>query len=196
MEPQSLFPLLVLGALVLVPLLWLMGTYNGLVRLRNACDESWSSIDAQLQRRYDLVPNLVETVRAFAQHERETLERVAQARTRAAANHGTPESQAADENTLVHELRHLFVLVEAYPTLRSDRHFLELQRELSLTEDRIARARRFYNANVRDLNIAVASFPANLVAAPFGFRERQFFEIEDHARPAPAVHLGDAAPPA
>lgn len=188
MDPAFVF-LIFAFAVVLVPLLWLMGTYNGLVRLRNACDESWSSIDAQLQRRYDLIPNLVETVRGFAQHERETFERVVEARSRAAANHGDPESQAGDENTLVHELRRLFILVEQYPTLKSDAHFLELQRELSLTEDRIARARRFYNTNVRDLNIRVDSFPANLVASPFGFQTRQYFEIEDHVRVAPVVDL-------
>lgn len=195
MEPAVLIALLVMGAIVFMPLLWLIGTHNGLVRLRNACDESWSSIDAQLQRRYDLIPNLVETVRGYADHERRTFERVVEARARAAANHGSPASQADDENSLVHELRQLFVLVEAYPVLKSDQHFLELQRELALTEDRIARARRFYNANVRDLNVRVGSFPANLVAGPFGFRERQFFEIEDHVRAAPGVQLGDPARP-
>lgn len=189
-DPAALLPLALLGLLVLVPLLWLVVTYNRLVRRRNACDESWSSIDSELQRRYDLVPNLVESVRAFAAHERAVLEGVVAARSRAAANHGEPESQARDENALIGELRRLFVVVEAYPSLKSDRNFLALQQELSLTEDRIARARRFYNANVRDLNVAVASFPSSLVAGPFGFRPRQFFEIEDHVRAAPVLSFG------
>lgn len=183
----ELIPLIVLGAVLLAPALWLMGTYNGLVRKRNACNESWSSIDSELQRRYDLIPNLVESVRAYAAHERATLESVTQARARAAANHGDPEDQARDENALIGELRRLLVVAEAYPELKADRHFLALQQELALTEDRIARARRFYNANVRDLNIRVASFPANLVANAFRFTARQFFEIEDHARVVPPV---------
>jgi LemA protein len=167
------------GAVVLLVLLWIAGMYNGLVRLRNTCDESWSDIDTELRRRHDLIPNLVETVRGYAAHERETLERVVEARARASERHESPTSLAADENALVDALRRLLVLVERYPDLKANAHFLELQAELAHTEDRIQRARRFYNANVRDYNNRCEVFPSNLVASAFGFRTREFFEIEE-----------------
>jgi LemA protein len=185
MEP-ALVLLLITGAVALLGLLWLALAYNALVRLRNYCNESWSDIDTELQRRYELIPNLVATVQGYAKHERETLERVIEARNTAQANHGSIASQAKDENVLVGQLRHLFAVAEAYPDLKANQNFLHLQHELVNTEDRIQRARRFYNANVRDLNVRIDTFPTNLVAGLFGFQPREFFEIEDGAlRSAP-----------
>jgi len=172
----------------LVVLLWVAGLYNGLVRVRNACDESWADIDTELRRRYDLIPNLVETVKGYAAHERNVLEGVIQARNTAQANHGSPESQAKDENVLVGGLRQLFALAESYPDLKANQNFLKLQDELSVTEDRLQRSRRFYNANVRDLNNRIEVFPSNIIAQQFGFQKREYFEIEEAAvREAPAV---------
>lgn len=164
---------------VLIALVWVIGTYNALVRLRNACQESWSGIDTELKRRYDLIPNLVNTVKGYAKHEQETFERVVQARQTAADNQGAVGSQAYDENSLVKEVRHLFALAEAYPELKADEHFLELQKELTRTEDRIQRMRRFYNANVRDINNRIEMFPSSVIANMFGFKMQDFFEVEE-----------------
>ncbi|MGQ9575233.1 MAG: LemA family protein [Thermoguttaceae bacterium] len=181
--------LVVLGVALLV-LVWIAAMYNGLVRGRNTCDESWSDIDTELKRRYDLIPNLVEVVRGYAKHEREVLERVARARAAAVASTGSPESQARDENVLVRGLRELLAVAENYPELKASRNFLDLQEKLAHTEDRIQRARRFYNANVRDYNNRCEVFPSNLVASGFGFQKREFFEIEDVIqRQAPPVTL-------
>jgi LemA protein len=163
--------------------------FNGLVRLRNYCDESWSDIDTELKRRYDLIPNLVNTVKGYAAHEREVLEGVTRARNAALANTGSPASQAKDENVLVGNLRQLMAVVERYPDLKASHNFLELQQELTNTEDRIQRARRFYNANVRDLNTRIEVAPSNLVAGWFGFQKREMFEIDDVARQAPEVRV-------
>lgn len=179
-----------IGAFIL--LLWVIGTYNGLVRTRNHTDESWSGVDTELKRRYDLIPNLVETVKGYATHERETFERVIAARNRAAANHDSPEDQARDENNLVGSLKQLFAVVEGYPDLKASRSYLALQEELTTTENRIQRARRFYNANVRDLANRIETFPSNLIAGMFGFEKREFFEIEDSSqRAVPTVDLTD-----
>lgn len=189
--PERILPLAILGGAVLVPLLWLLVTYNGLVRLRLHVKESWSGIDTELKRRYDLIPNLVQTVRGYAAHERDTLEAVVRARQRAVESTGSPSSQARDENVLVGSLRQLLAVSEAYPDLKASAHFLGLQRELANTEDRIQAARRFYNANVRDLNTRVEQFPSNLVAGAFGFRAAEFFEVEDTGtRAPPVVRLG------
>jgi len=171
-----------LGVLVLV---WLAGTYNGLVRLRQHVRESWSGIDTELKRRYDLIPNVVETVKGYAAHEREVLERVTEARGRAVASTGSPASQARDENLLVGALSRLFAVSEGYPDLKASESFLQLQQELVNTEDRIQAARRFFNANVRDLNTRVESFPSNLVAGMFHFGKEEFFEVEAAAVRAP-----------
>lgn len=175
----SMVPLLIAGGIILLLLIIVAGMYNGLVRARNACDESWSDIDTELRRRYDLIPNLVETVKGYAAHEKDTLERVIRARNTAMANHGSPESQAKDENVLVGALRQLFALAESYPDLKANQNFLQLQAELANTENRIQRARRFYNANVRDLSNRIDVFPSNLIASMFGFTKREYFEIED-----------------
>lgn len=161
-----------------VVLFWAALTYNALVRTRQQVRESWSGIETELKRRYDLIPNLVDAVRGYAAHEREALETVTAARARAAASHGGPASQAADEKPLVDGLRRLFAVAEAYPDLKASSHFLDLQRELANTEDRIQAARRFYNANVRDLNTRIEVFPSNLVAGLFHFRPAEFFEVE------------------
>lgn len=175
----TLVSVLIGGGLVLFLLIIVAAMYNGLVRARNACDESWADIDTELRRRYDLIPNLVECVKGYAAHEKETLERVIKARNVAMENHGSPESQAKDENVLVGALRQVFALAESYPQLKANENFLHLQEELANTEDRIQRSRRFYNANVRDLNNRIDVFPSNLIASSFGFGKREYFEIED-----------------
>jgi LemA protein len=188
MNPSLVPVLIVLGIPVLLAI-WVMVMFNGLVRLRNFCDESWSDIDTELKRRYDLIPNLVNTVKGYATHEREVLERVTAARNAAVANTGSPASQAKDENALIGSLRQLFAVVEHYPELKASHNFLELQKELANTEDRIQRARRFYNANVRDLNTRIEVFPSNIVAGWFRFEKRELFEIEDVERQAPDVRM-------
>jgi LemA protein len=163
-------------------LLWAVGAYNRLVRRKNTVDESWADIETELKRRYDLIPNLVETVKGYASHEKGTLEAVIKARNAAAAPHASPAAQARDDNVLSGALRQLFALSEAYPDLKANQGFVQLQQELSVTEDRIQRSRRFYNSNVRDLNNAIESFPSNVIAGMFGFDKREFFEIEDPAQ--------------
>ncbi len=180
---------IVVGAVLLV-LIWAMTTYNGLVRVRNHCDEAWSNVETELKRRYNLIPNLVETVKGYAKHEQEVLERVIAARNKARANEGSPQSQADDENVLVGGLRQMFLLAEGYPDLKANQNFLSLQDELTTTENRIQRARRFYNANVRDLANRIETFPSNLLAGLYGFQKKEFFEIEDSSqREAPKVDL-------
>ena len=173
-----------------VIVLWAVGAYNALVRRRNHVDESWADIETELKRRYNLIPNLVETVKGYAKHESETLENVIKARNAAASPHSSPEAQAKDENLLSGALRQLFAVAEAYPDLKANTNFLELQQELANTEDRIQRSRRFYNANVRDLNTRIEVFPSNIIAGMFGFDKREYFEIEDDAeREAPKVEF-------
>jgi len=191
MSPNlSMLPLVFLFAIVVLPLLWLLATYNRFVRLRNHCTEAWSNVDTELKRRYDLIPNLVRTVQGYAAHERQVLEEVTRLRQRCVQETGSPRTQAAAENELVRALQRLLVRVEAYPDLKASRNFLELQQELANTEDRIQAARRFYNGNVRENNNAIESFPGNIVASIFGFPSREFFEIETAARVAPQVQLG------
>ena len=187
-------PLIPLLVVIGVPLLVFVALYNRLVGLRNLVRESWANVDTELKRRYDLLPNLVETVRGYATHERGVLEEVARARAAAVASTGRPASQATDENHLVQALKSLFAVVENYPQLQANRNFLKLQQALVDTEDRIQAARRFYNANVRDLNNKIQSFPSNLVASFFKFNAGEYFNVEEVAiRNAPAVDLGGAA---
>ncbi len=189
MDP-TLVALAVVLAVVLVPVIWVIAVFNRFVGLRQHVRESWHGIDIELKRRYDLIPNLVQTVKGYAAHERQTLERVIELRNRAAANTGSPAEHAADEQALSLGLKQLFALAEAYPTLKADANYLALQRELANTEDRIAASRRFFNANVRDLNRLCQSFPTNLVGSMFGFRPETFFQISDEAeRVVPRVAL-------
>ncbi len=183
--------LIALLAIVVVIGLWLMAAYNGLVRLRNLVQESWRQIDVELNRRHDLIPNLVETVKGYASHERAVFDEVTAARAAAASPGAGPAQQAAQENQLTSALGRLFAVAEAYPVLRASENFSQLQTELATTEDRIAAGRRFYNANVRSLNTKVESFPSNLVAGGFGFTRAEYFEVEDAAvRAAPTVSFG------
>lgn len=158
---------------------WMMGTYNQLVMLRQSVRESWSAIETELRRRYDLIPNLVETVKGYAGHEKETLESVIQARNSAAAVSGAPEAQAQAQTALTGALTKLMALSEAYPDLKANQNFNHLQQQLGDTETRISQARRFYNANVRDLNTAVETFPSVLIAGPMGFRPETYFGIDN-----------------
>ena len=174
---------IILG-IIAVMVFWLIAVYNGLIKLRNRTDEAWSDIDVQLKRRYNLIPNLVETVKGYAKHERELFEKVTKART-AAMGAKDPEDKAQAENILSGTLKTLFAVAENYPELKANENFLELQRELSDTENKIQAARRFYNGNVRDFNIKIQKFPNNLVAGALNFKKRDFFEIEEEAAKEP-----------
>lgn len=169
------------GAVVLLVVLGL-ASYNRFVRDGQLIDNSWSNVDTELRRRYDLIPNLVETVKGYAAHERETFAAVTRARSQAMTSDGNAAAQSTDENVLVGALRGLLAVSEAYPQLLANEHFAELQDELVITENRIQAARRIFNGNVRDYNTRVQSVPSNLVARLCGFRERTYFEVE------PAVH--------
>lgn len=183
--------LLVIVALIVIVLIWGVATYNGFVRLRNLVQEAWRQIDVELTRRHDLIPNLVETVKGYAAHERGVFDDVSRARAAASGGGQSPAQQAASENVLTQALGRLFAVAEAYPVLRASENFQQLQAELTNTEDRIAAGRRFYNANVRTLNTKVESFPSNLVAGAFGFVRAEYFETEDPAvRAAPQVSFG------
>ena len=180
-------------ALFLLVSIWVAATYNALVRLRQHCRESWSGVDTELKRRYDLIPNLVETVKGYAAHERAVLQAVVEARGRAVASTGSPAAQAKDENALVGSLKQLFAVVERYPDLKASQNFLALQNQLTETEDRIQAARRFYNANVRDYNNRCEMFPTNLMAGMFHFETAEFFEIDAAIElAAPTVEFGGA----
>jgi len=165
-----------LGIILLI-VLWVVFSYNSLVSFRNRTKEAWSDIDVQLKRRYDLIPNLVETVKGYATHERELLEKVTQARANA-MNAQTIDEKGKAENMLSSTLKSLFAVTENYPDLKAAGNFLELQRELRDTEDKIQASRRFYNGNVRDMNIKIETVPTNIIANTFGFKKAEFFEIE------------------
>src|SRR5438270_1038766 len=172
--------LIVLGVVVLL-VLFVVAAYNGLVRLRNRIDNAWAQIDVQLRRRYDLIPNLVETVKGYAAHERQTFEAVTAARAQGINASGVAE-QAQAENMLTGALKSLFAVAEAYPQLKANENFLNLQEELSGTEGRIAYARQFYNDSVLKLNTKIQSFPSNILANMFGFKPREYFEADDTSR--------------
>ncbi len=169
----------ILGIIVLIGLFFVL-TYNGMVKARNKVDEAWSGIDVQLKRRHDLIPNLVETVKGYAAHEKEVFENVSVARS-AAINARGPAAAGQAEGALTRALGGLFAVAEAYPQLRAAESFTELQRELANTEDQIAGSRRIYNGNVQAYNTKIQVFPNNIMAGPFGFTRREFFEIEDPA---------------
>jgi LemA protein len=174
-----------LGLILLIVLIVVIAIYNGLVKHRNYVTESWSNVDTELKRRYDLIPNLVETVKGYAAHEREVLQCVVEARSKAIASTGRPSSQAADENVLVNSLKSLLAVAENYPNLKASENFLVLQKELANTENRIQAARRFYNGNVRDYNNRVQMVPSSLIASLFEFQPADFFEIDEAVRTTP-----------
>lgn len=174
---------IILGLIILVAL-WIWAAYNGLVSLKNRTDEAWSDIDVQTKRRYDLIPNLVETVKGYATHERQAFENVTKART-AAMSATTPEAKGQAENMLTGALKSVFALAEAYPDLKASQNFSKLQDELSDTENKIQAARRFYNGNVRDLNTRIQQFPTNTIAKQLGFTAREFFAAENEAERQP-----------
>ncbi|WP_034610622.1 LemA family protein [Cellulomonas sp. URHD0024] len=180
--------LVVVILVAVIALIWFVAMYNGLVRVRNLVQEAWRQIDVELNRRHDLIPNLVESVKGYAAHERAVFDEVARARSAAAAPGASPAQQAQQENQLTQALGRLFAVAEAYPVLRASENFQQLQTELTNTEDRIAAGRRFYNANVRTLNTKVESFPSNIVANMFNFERAEYFEAEDpQVRQAPTV---------
>lgn len=172
-------------AVIIFVVLWAIFTYNRLITLRNRAKEAWSDIDVQLKRRYNLIPNLVETVKGYMQHERNVLENVTKARTAAMSASGTPLEKAENENILSNTLKTLFAVAENYPDLKANANFLDLQRELADTENKIQASRRFYNTTVRDLNTKIESFPARLVAGGFGFSQMKFFEVDSGAEREP-----------
>lgn len=174
---------IVLGALALV-VLWAIFTYNRFVAFVNRVKEAWADIDVQLKRRYDLIPNLVETVKGYATHEKGTLAEVTEMRTRA-MNATAPEDKAEAENMLSGALKSLFAVAENYPDLKANQNFLELQRELSDTENKIQAARRFYNSVVQDLNTALQVFPSNVIGNAFGFKVEHFFTLDNEAAKEP-----------
>ena len=186
---------MIIAVIVIVVLLvavigWAVVTYNGLIKLRNLVQEAWRQIDVELTRRHDLIGNLVETVKGYAAHERGTLEDVVKARSSAMAPGQTPAQQAESENMLSQALGRLLAIVEAYPDLKANENFMALQNELTETEDRIASARRYYNATVRDLNTRVETVPNNIIAGLFNIGRAEYFEAVGEQREAPRVDFG------
>lgn len=183
--------LIAVGVIALLALIWLVATFNRLVSVRQHMRESWADIDVELKRRYDLIPNLVAAVKGYAAHESNVLEQVVRLRNTAVANHGAAADQAVDETALAIGLKQLFAVVENYPQLKADTQFLALQQELAITEDRLAAARRFFNANVREMNQLCDTFPSNLIASMFNVERGSYFELaSDAERTAPRVAVG------
>jgi LemA protein len=175
---EKKFMALILLIVIVALIVWVIAMYNGLIRLKNRVDEAWSDIDVQLKRRHDLIPNLVNTVKGYAAHEKEVFEKVTEARTRAMTA-GTAADKGQAENMLSGALKSLFAVSEAYPDLKANQNFLELQRELTDTEDKIMAARRFYNGNVRDFNTKIQVFPTSIFAGMMNFSKRDFFQAEE-----------------
>ena len=176
----------VLLAIIVIAVLWGIAIYNRLVRLFNLKEEGWSGIDVQLRRRFDLIPNLVETVKGYAAHEKETFQKVTEART-AVTNAGTPGERIQAENMLTSTLRSLFAVAESYPELKANVNFLELQKDISGVENDLQMARRYYNGTVREYNTAIQGFPAVLISRSLGYSEAPYFSTDDDSRAAPKV---------
>jgi LemA protein len=190
-------PLIIIAVVVLLLVLATVVMYNGLVKLRNLVQEAWRQVDVELKRRHDLIPNLLETVKGYAAHERGTLEGVMQARSAAMSGGQNPVAAAQNEGMLSQALGRLFAVAEAYPDLKANANFLALQQELSSTEDRIAAGRRYYNANVRELNTKVETVPSNLVAGLAHIGRAEYFESEGAEREVPGVSFsGPVSAPA
>ena len=183
---------IVLGIVLLLVIVGVV-IYNGLIKLRNLVQEAWRQIDVELKRRHDLIPNLLETVKGYAAHEKGTLEGVMQARSAAMSGGQSPAAAAQNEGMLSQALGRLFAVAEAYPDLKANGNFLALQQELSSTEDRIAAGRRYYNANVRELNTRVETVPSNIVAGLAKIGREEYFEVEGVAREVPSVSFGASA---
>lgn len=181
--------LIIIAVIVLVPVIFVVATYNSLVALRNHITDAWANIDTELKRRYDLIPNLVNTVKGYAAHEKQVFEQITELRTRCIANTGTVTQQCGTEKLLVGALQKLMAVVENYPQLKADSNFLQLQAELVNTEDRIQAARRFYNGNVRDYKNRCRMFPSSLVASVFGFEAHDFFNVDSAVREVPSVDI-------
>ena len=175
-----LVPAIIIAAIFLLPIVYIVLTYNTLVALRNHIKDAWGNIDTELKRRYDLIPNLVATVKGYAAHEKEIFERVTELRSQCMANQGKPNNQATDEN----------LVVENYPQLKADKNFLQLQRELVETEDRIQAARRFFNGNVRDYRNKCETFPSSIIAGTFGFESHDYFNVHPSVREVPDADFG------
>jgi Uncharacterized conserved protein len=182
--------LLIAGGVIVLLFLYFVGTYNALVILKTRIKEAFSGIDVQLKRRADLIPNLVETVKGYAKHEKEVFENVTKARA-ALMKAETPKEKAQADNILTGALKSLFAVAEAYPQLQSSQNFQELQRQLEDTEDKIAYSRQFYNSNVLEYNTKVRTFPSNLIANMFGFKEEEFFEAKEEERETVKVNFND-----
>jgi LemA protein len=181
---------IVILVIVVLAVLFFVFAYNGVIRLRNRVDSAWSQIGVQLERRHDLIPNLVETVKGYAAHERQTLEEVVQARNGAVqAQSAGPAQQAQAENVLTGALRQLFALSENYPDLKANQNFLNLQEELTATEDRISYSRQFYNDSVQKFDTKIQTFPTNLIAGMFNFQKREYFQAEQGATEVPKVEF-------
>ncbi|MCX8052960.1 MAG: LemA family protein [Armatimonadetes bacterium] len=178
--------LVVIAGLIVLIVIWIIASYNRLVSLKNRIDNAWAQIDVQLKRRYDLIPNLVETVKGYASHEKEVFEKVAAARSAMMQAEGV-ESQAQAQNQITQALKSLFAVAEAYPELKANENFMELQQELSNTENKIATSREIYNDIVASFNTMIQSFPSSLISSSFGFRPREYFPMEDTARETPKV---------
>jgi LemA protein len=176
--------ILVVFVLLALTAVFVILTYNSLIALKNRVKEAWSDIEVQLKRRYDLIPNIVETVKGYAKHESSTFENVVNARNVASGNHGTPSERAQAENALSGALKSLFAVVEGYPDLKANVNFLNLQQELTDTEDKIKASRRFYNTNALALNNKVEMFPSNIIAGYFKFGKAEFFELDDEEKEA------------
>ncbi len=180
---------IIIGAVAAL-VLWVIAIFNSLIRLKNRTKEAWSDIDVQLKRRYDLIPNLVNTVKGYAKHEDSVFMKVTEARSQA-INAGNPKEQSKAENMLAGTLKTLFAVAENYPDLKANANFVELQRELAETENKIQAARRFYNGNVRDFNIKSETFPSNLIASSFGFKKFDLFELDsEEEKKNPEVKFG------
>jgi LemA protein len=182
--------LIVIAVVIFLPIIYVVLTYNTLVALRNHIRDAWGNIDTELKRRYDLIPNLVATVKGYAAHEKEIFEQVTHLRAQCMASQGSVQQQTVNEIQLVGALQQLLGVVENYPQLKADQHFLKLQEELVITEDRIQAARRFYNGNVRDYRNKCETFPSNIIAGAFGFQPEDYFRVSPSIREVPDADFG------
>lgn len=181
--------LIVTGIVVLLPVLYVILTYNAFVSLKNHIADSWSTIDTELKRRYDLIPNLVETVKGYAKHEKEVLENVIRMRNQCKKNNGSIGAQASTEVMLVAAMKDMFMLAEDYPELKANTLYLELHKELVNTEDRIQASRRFYNGNVRDFRNKLQAFPSNIIGRMFGFKSEDYFDVDPSVKEVPSAKI-------